>query len=319
MKYRVLGRTGLRVSEIGFGGWAISGKGYGRTLDAESLEAVHAAFANGVNFFDTADVYGNGHGEELLGEALSGVAGEVFIATKVGWDFYHGAVRRNFEPGYIEFACDRSLARLKRDVIDLYQLHNPGLEEIKRGDIFQTLKKLKSRGKIRFYGVSIHEAEEGVEAIRFGDADSVQAVYNMMDQRMASDFFPLAKENNIGLVIREPLACGILAGKYDRTVRFEGPDHRRRWKREKIEADMKKLELIRNVLGEKSASLSVLALAFILNEAAVSTVIPGMKSVSQVLENILATDSGNVSSADIERLQALFRQEPVFREGLFRN
>src|SRR5580704_8655009 len=160
MKYRKLGSTSLEVSEIGFGAWGIGGNqfgnSYGPAADEESLAAVTTAFDLGCTFFDTADVYGHGHSEELLGKALKGTRQKVVIATKVGSDFYHQPPQLRFTEEYITFAVEQSLKRLDTDVIDLYQLHNPPFSAIEHGQLFAPLEKLKSQGKIRFYGISIH-------------------------------------------------------------------------------------------------------------------------------------------------------------------
>ncbi len=151
MKLRILGRTGLRVSEIGFGAWAIGGNAhgnsYGPTDDATSIAAVRRAVELGCTFFDTADVYGWGHSEAILGEALQGHRDEVAIATKVGGDFYHGGVRLNFDPAYIAFALDRSLERLRTDHVDLYQLHNPPAETMAEPRTYEVLETLKAENK----------------------------------------------------------------------------------------------------------------------------------------------------------------------------
>src|SRR5256712_7670966 len=166
MKTRTLGRTGLTVSEIGFGAWAIGGNAhgnsYGPTDDELSLAAIGRALELGCNFFDTADVYGHGHSEDLLGQALRGHRSEVIIATKVGGDFYHGTPRMNFNSDYLEFALGKSCERLGTDYIDLYQLHNPPIQLIKDGRIFKILDRLKASGKIRHYGISIHDPQEGL-------------------------------------------------------------------------------------------------------------------------------------------------------------
>src|SRR3989338_1409237 len=183
MKYRILGRTGLKVSEMGFGAWAIGGTSYGPTRDEDSLEALETAWGHGVNFFDTADTYGHGHSEELIGRFLKGKRDEAVIATKAGWDFYHGGSRQNFDPDYLRFACGESLRRLQTDRIDLYQLHNPKLEALERGTLFQVLDELKKEGKIRFYGVSVHTPSEALAVIRSGKADTLQLIFNLIDQR----------------------------------------------------------------------------------------------------------------------------------------
>ena len=319
MNDRTLGRTDLVVSEIGFGGWAIGGNSYGRTEDAESHRAIDAALEGGVNFFDTADIYGNGHSEELLGKALEGKRDRVVIASKVGWDFYHGGTRQNFAPEYIEFACAKSLERLGSDYLDLYQLHNPNLDTLRKPDLFEPLRKLKREGKIRFYGISIHVPAEGIEAVRLDLVDTLQLIYNLIDQRPASELLALAQGKNIGVIAREPFACGLLTGKYDKNVQFQGPDHRRRWTREKIARDLDKLDRIKALLDLREVSLAVAALEFVLAHEAVSTVIPGAKTAAQVRENLKAGERSYLSCQAIEKIRSIYQSDALFQTGFFRN
>ncbi len=318
MNYRKLGKTNLEVSEVGFGGWAIGGNSYGQTDDAESLRAIQAALDGGVNFFDTADIYGNGHSETLMGQALESRRNRVIIASKVGWDFYQGGVRQNFTPDYIEFACNKTLERLRTDYLDVYQLHNPNLETLGKEELYRPLEKLKKEGKIRFYGISIHVPQEGIAAIRLGCVDTLQLIYNLIDQRPAAELLPLAQEKNIGMIVREPFACGLLTGKYNKNVTFQGPDHRKRWKRDKIELDLDKLERLRKTF-QSQAPLPVLALEFVLVHPAVSAVIPGVKTVAQMCENLLASGTTHLSYQDIEKIKELYQSDPVFQTGFFRN
>ena len=186
MRSRALGRTRLRVSEIGFGAWAIGGNAhgnsYGPTDDATSIAAVRRALDFGCTFFDTADVYGWGHSEEILGEALAAHRDEVFIATKVGGDFYHGGVRLNFDPGYTAFALDRSLKRLRTDHVDLYQLHNPPAEMMGDPTTYEALENLKAENRILHYGVSIHEPFEGTLCIEAGRPETLQVPFSILRQ-----------------------------------------------------------------------------------------------------------------------------------------
>lgn len=315
MKYRRLGRTGLQVGEIGFGCWAIGGCGYGPTNDEESLEALETAWAHSVNFFDTADTYGHGHSEELLGRFFRDKPREQFIvATKAGWDFYHGASKKNFAPDYLHFACQRSLKRLGIDVIDIYQLHNPSLELIRQGDAVDALVQLKEEGKIRFVGVSVHREEEALAAIEDGGVDTIQLVFNLLDQRMSQRVFDEAVKKEIGIIGREPLACGLLTGKYAADHTFHKEDHRRRWTREKLIRDLQKVELVRKILTTNRLSLTQAALEYILNFDAISTVIPGAKTKSQVLENLQATENPCLRPQEVLQLRDLYQREEIFHD-----
>ena len=319
MKYRTLGRTGLRVSEIGFGAWAIGGTSYGPTRDEESLEALATAWEHGVNFFDTADTYGHGHSEELIGRFLKGRRGEAVIATKVGWDFYHGGSKQNFDPDYVRFACEESLRRLETERIDLYQLHNPKLEAIEQGTLFQVLDELKQDGKIRFYGISVHTPAEALAVIRSGKADTLQLIFNLIDQRPVLEVFPEAVEKNIGIIAREPLACGFLTGKYSASSSFPKTDHRNGWAREKKELDLQKLSRLQVSLKTNRVSPVEAALEFVLSFEAVGAVIPGAKTRQQVLQNLKASEESKLRIEEISVLRRIYESDEIFKMGFYRN
>lgn len=315
MKYRKLGRTKLKVSEIGFGCWAIGGSGYGPTDDTQSLEALETGFARGINFFDTADTYGHGHSEELIAKFLKDKnRSQVVIASKVGWDFYQGGSRKNFSENYIPFACEQTLKRLQIETLDLYQLHNPSLEIIRSGEAVSCLEKLKQQGKIRFIGVSVHSEEEALECMKDGRVDALQVLFNLLDQRMSGRVFEEAKKNNIGIVGREPLACGLLTGKYQPGHVFAKDDHRRRWTPEKLQTDLEKINMIKTILTTTRLSLSRAALEYSLEFEEVSSVIPGAKTKEQVVENIQASENPLLRIEESSHLRDLYYREPVFQQ-----
>jgi aryl-alcohol dehydrogenase-like predicted oxidoreductase len=311
MNYRTLGRTELKVSEIGFGAWAIGGNehgnSYGTTVDDVSIRTIQRALEMGCTFFDTADVYGHGHSEEVLGAALEGHRDAVVIATKVGGDFYEGATRMNFTPEYMQFACDRSLERLGTDVIDLYQLHNPTGEMIAEGSVFDVFGDLQAAGKIRFGGVSIFDPAEGVAAITTGKVDAIQVVFNLFSTEPVAELFPLALEQGVGIITREPLANGFLTGKYTPGATFEPGDIRRNWPPQTIAARSTYADKLRAVLerpGERT--LVQAALRFALAHPAVSTAIPGAKTPEQVAENCGASEAPSFDEADLARVKDIF-------------
>ncbi|MBN1688728.1 MAG: aldo/keto reductase [Candidatus Omnitrophica bacterium] len=317
MNYRRLGRTGLKVSEIGFGCWAIGGTSYGPTKDEDSLLALETAWNAGVNFFDTADTYGHGHSEELLARFLKGKPRDkVVLASKVGWDFYHGGSKKNFSPDYIEFACEQSLKRLGVETLDLYQLHNPKLELIQQGEVWGVLEKLKTSGKIRYIGVSIHREEEGLAVMEDGCVDTLQLVFNLIEQDHAERVFPAAKENDIGILAREPLACGLLSGKYSPEHQFLKTDHRNRWTQEKRTLDYEKIERLRAILATDRLSMVQAALEYILQFDAVSTVIPGAKTKEQVLENLKATLDPKLRIQEADHLRGMYQREEIFSKRI---
>ncbi len=317
MKYRELGRTGLEVSEIGLGCWAIGGDAYGPTSDKASLEALEIAWDRGVNFFDTADTYGKGHSEELIGRFLKGKPRDsIVVATKAGWDFYSAPVRKCFDADYLRLACERSLKRLGADVIDLFQLHNPPLDFIERGDALTLFAKLKREGKIRFAGYSVHRTDEALAALKNPEVETLQIIFNILDQRMAGEVFEKARLSKTALIAREPLASGLLTGKYHAGHEFLKGDHRRRWTAEKLEFDFRKIELVRDSLKSVNVPFSQAALEFVLGHEAVSVVIPGAKNKTQVLENLKASELPELSRDIKDSLREIFQREPVFQQGL---
>lgn len=298
MKSRKLGSTDLQVSEIGFGAWAIGGNAhgnsYGPTDDAESLRTVGAALDLGCTFFDTADVYGFGHSEELLGEALrGGKRQQVVIATKGGSNFQETPARLNFTPEYLMSAVEQSLRRLRTDYIDVYQLHNPPFSAIEHGHLFDPLEKMKAQGKIRHYGISIHEAQEGMLALKVGSPAAIQVVYNYLRRDAAEELFPQAISHGVGIIAREALANGFLTGKYTKDSIFPTGDIRHQWP-SKYQAQLihRVEDFAKAVAADHSPwSLAQTALRFVLAQPAVSSVIVGCKTVAQAEENFRACET----------------------------
>jgi aryl-alcohol dehydrogenase-like predicted oxidoreductase len=308
MRYRILGKTALKVSEVGFGGWQIGGNAYGNsygpTDDKQSLAAIDRALELGCNFFDTADVYGHGHSEELLGQGLRGHRAEVIIATKVGGDFYHGSPRMNFNSDYLEFALGKSCERLGSDYIDLYQLHNPPIQLVKDGRVFKTLAKFKASGKIRQYGISIHDPQEGILAMRDEELGSVQVAFNIMRQEAKNQLFREATKNNVGIIAREPLANGFLAGKLKPESSFLEGDIRHNFPRDYISQLMLAADKLR-FLESNNRTLAQAALRFVLDHRDVSTVIPGTKTREQVDEDFTSSESPSLTGEELLRIKFL--------------
>lgn len=321
MNRRVLGRTGLAVSEIGFGAWAIGGNAYGNsygpTDDAESLRAIRRAYELGCNFFDTADVYGHGHSEAQLGVALADVRDRVVIATKVGGNFYnrdvHPLLREriaqavgrpldeieagaalsvthdaNFTPAYLRFAVERSLERLRTGWIDLLQLHNPPLHLIAAMETYEALEQLKGDGLIRFYGVSVHPPEEGLAAVNATMPDTVQIVYNLARREPEDAFFAAARAADVGVIAREPLANGFLAGRYTADSTWPEGDIRARMPRPYISRLTTLGQRVNELAAKSGMTAAQLALKFVLDRPEIGCAIVGMKTVQQVDENLNA-------------------------------
>jgi len=312
MKTRTLGRTGLEVSEIGFGAWAVGGNAhgnsYGPTDDKASIGAVRRAVDLGCTFFDTADVYGWGHSEEILGEALEGRRDKVSIATKVGGDFYHGGVRMNFDAGYLAFALERSLKRLRTDHVDLYQLHNPPAEVMGDPATYDALDSLKAENKILHYGVSIHEPYEGLLCIEAGKPQTLQVPFSILRQEWVDDFFTDARKADVGVIAREPLGNGFLAGKIPPNAQFPHGDIRHQWPPQMVAARSSLASRLGFLKGQ-DRTLAQAALQFVLAYSEVSTTIPGCKTADQVDENLGASNAPPLSRDEIKKLRDLYSED----------
>lgn len=313
MQYRELGQTGIRVSTVGFGAWAIGGAseasgtplGWGRTSDDESLAAIRRARDLGVNLFDTSDSYGFGRSESLLGIVLSRHRPDVVIATKVGVVRTSGnELKKDFSRQHILHAVDGSLKRLRTDYIDLYQLHNPTMEDLRHEEIQETMDRLQELGKIRYWGVSIFNPEEGIEIINRKWGYTLQVLYNILNQAPARELFPLAKEHGYGIIARVPLASGLLTGKYRQDSVFNRDDIRQNFLTPKrlVEATLR-VDEVRSILGGAERSMAEASLRFTLANDAVSTTIPGARNARQVESNAAAAE-GTLPPDVLEKLRA---------------
>lgn len=302
MRYVPLGQTGLTVSEIGFGAWAIGGNAYGNsygpTEDATSIAAIRTALEQGCTFFDTADVYGYGHSETVLGEALRGVRPLPVIATKAGGNFYSGSTRMDFSPDYLRYAIEQSLVRLGLERIDLYQLHNPTAELIVQGEAIGVLSELKAAGKIGHIGVSVFTPAEAMCCLADSRIEAIQLVYNLLRREMEGQVLETAQLKGVAIVAREPLVNGFLAGKRGPADNFEPGDIRYTMPGQYKAQLAGAAEAIREILEARSAAggppraLAQVALQFVLRHPAVSVVIPGIKTPEQAIENLAASELG---------------------------
>ena len=301
----MLGRTGIEVSEIGFGAWGIGGRtagatSYGDTDDAVSLAALKTAQEQGITFFDTSNVYGDGHSEELIGDAFSSCRESVVIATKVGMRDFSSPT--DFDPAFMRTSLEQSLSRLKTDYVDVLQLHNPTLEELHaRPEIISCLQEMRSEGVVRAFGFSLKRPEDGVVAINEFDVDVLQVNVNMLDLRAQEcGLLDLVVEKNRAIIARTPLNFGFLTGAVDETTSFSETDHRSAWPRSQIERWSGVARQLRErVSAYQTQSPSCVALRYCLAFEGVASVIPGMLTPEEVVSNAAASDAHALSEQDL--------------------
>ena len=316
MNTRTFGRTGWQVSEIGFGAWGIGGGQWGGANDAESLAALHTALDAGINFFDTADVYGDGLSERLIARLRAERSEPFFVATKAG---------RRLSPhtadGYnaknLGAFVDRSLANLKSEQLDLLQLHCPPTDVYYRPEVFGALDDLVAAGKIRFYGVSVEKVEEALKAIEYPGVQSIQIIFNPFRLRPAELFFEQALRRQVAVIARVPLASGLLSGKFTPQSVFPADDHRHfnragagfdrgeTFSGVDYETGLASVERLRPLVPA-GATLAQFALRWILSFEAVSCVIPGARRPDQVLDNAHASGLAPLPPATLAAVQEVY-------------
>lgn len=317
MRYRALGRTGLVVSEVGFGAWGIGGRtadltSYGDTDDRTSLAALTRAFDRGITFIDTSAAYGDGHSEELIGQAARGRRVSLVIATKAGYDSWQRPP--DFSPAAIIASAERSLRRLGSDYIDLLQLHNPPLECLADEAAGGALKRLLDEGKIRSWGVSCKGPDEALAAIRQHAPPVVQANFNMMDLRaLDSSLLDAAARTSTGFIARTPLCFGFLSGGVGRDTRFPPGDHRSRWPRAQVDNWIDGAADLLAAVGASPGPAAVqAAIRFCLSFPAVSSTIPGILTPHEADEDSAASDLGPLSTGALAAVQAINRSRQFF-------
>jgi aryl-alcohol dehydrogenase-like predicted oxidoreductase len=315
MNYRELGRTGFKVSEISFGAWAI-GADWGNVDNAESLAALNRAVDLGVNFFDTADVYGDGRSEQLLAELKKERKEEIIIATKAGRRL-NPHTASGYTGANIAAFIERSLQNLRVDALDLVQLHCPPTEVYYFPELFGALDRLQTAGKIRNYGVSVEKVEEAIKAIEYENVKTVQIIFNIFRQRPADLFFDLAKRKRVGILARVPLSSGMLTGKMTRDTQFAAQDHRsynrhgeafdvgETFSGVPFETGLDAVEELRALVPE-GMSMTQFALRWILMFDAVTCAIPGAKRPAQAEENIAAAEFPPLSQETMRAVREVY-------------
>jgi aryl-alcohol dehydrogenase-like predicted oxidoreductase len=303
MRSRPLGQTGLSVSELSLGTWAFGGDEWGPSDDAQAIASIRAAIDAGVTLVDTADVYGYGHSEEVLSAALAGRDSAVRVCSKAGNDIYTtprqaGGGSKSFSAAYLERAVEGSLVRLARDTIDLYLLHNPSQAVLEADEAMGALRVARDAGKVRLIGASVYTAAEGRAAIDVGGADVVMVTYNLINHDEAQELAGYAGDRGVGVLARSPLATGLLTGKYSAASVFPDDDHRAHRGDAWLRSGIAKVDAFRPLAAAHDCSLTELALAYVLSDWRVASVVVGVRSPEQLAANISAAALAPLDEGD---------------------
>jgi len=318
MNYRTLGKTNFKISEISLGTWQVGGKwgsGYNQT-NAEKI--LHAAIDGGINFIDTADVYEAGESEKSVGKVVRSRSEEIYVATKCGRQI-HPHVFENFSTAKLRQFVDDSLQRTGLEKLDLIQLHCPPYEVYYQPEYFELFEELKREGKIEHMGVSVHTVEEALKAIEFENVSTVQIIFNLFRQRPSELFFKEAVRRNVGIIVRVPLASGLLTGKFNKQTKFKEGDHRQ-FKHDKnafergetfggipFEAGIEAVEVLKEIFPGQQ-NLALIALQWILQFPEVSCVIPGASSQEQIRSNLSVNEMPSISTEKFEAMNLVYEK-----------
>lgn len=325
MRYRTFGATDLVASEVGFGVWTVGTTMWGITDEAVGIRLLRRALDLGVTFYDTADVYGDGLGETILAKAFEGNRDRVVYSTKFGYDFYsHPGVQpgqrerpQDWTPAYLRQACEASLRRLATDWIDLYQLHNPRIDTLRRDDLFAELDRLKAEGKVRHYGatlgpaIDLRQADEGRCCVTERRM-TTQIIYNLLEQQIGAPLIPLATTHGVGLMVRVPHSSGLLEGRYTRETTFGKDDHRffrvssDERKTAWLDAGLKKVERLRFLIDGTGRTIAQTAIRWILAEPCFASVLPNIYTEEQLQEFVAASDVPDLSRDELRQVSDLY-------------
>ncbi|MGT2828805.1 aldo/keto reductase [Streptococcus hillyeri] len=318
MKYRPLGTTDMSISSVSFGTWALGGD-WGDVTEENAKSALNHAIDRGVNFFDTADVYGGGRSEKIIGQVLKERSERVYVATKFGRrdDFTNP---ENYTYEKVRQYAEESLRNLQMDAIDLYQIHCPTTEILTQSDVFTVLEDLKKEGLIRYYGVSVETDDQGKFVLENTNASSLQVIVNLLRQKPVKEMIALAKDKHVGVLARVPLASGLLTGKYSKNSTFPENDHRH-YNRDGAAFNVgetfgglpfdKAIELVDQVqwIGKEHGGLATASLKWLLQQEGITAVIPGFKSIKQVDNNLESLEALPFSPQELERLSDFYWKE----------
>ncbi len=318
MKYRTLGKSGIKVSEIGFGAWTIGLDWWGKIEDDQAIKMLKRAYDLGINFYETADMYGKGRSEKLLGMAFKDMRNEVVYSTKWGYDMYntqqigHSELPQKHDPEFLQFALKQSLDRLQTDFVDVYSLHNPKMSAIKNDALFAELDSLVGKGVIKSHGAALGPAigwkEEGLMAIDNRNITCLQTVYNILEQDPGRDFIRAAAQRNVGIMVRVPDASGLLTGKVTANTTLDKNDHRSFRKREFILEAMQKIDNMKPIASGKGWNIAELAIKFILSQPEISVVLPTMVNIEELEMFAAISDGKYLSSTESKQLEAMYEK-----------
>ncbi|MDA1280534.1 MAG: aldo/keto reductase [Chloroflexi bacterium] len=319
MKYRQIQSTDLTVSEVGFGVWSVAMNWWGEVSEADGINLLQKAADKGITFFDTADTYGAGYGEEIIPKALGDRRNDIVIGTKFGYDIEapregHRERPQNWDPDFVKRACENSLSRLQTDHIDLYQYHNARLDVIQREDTVGALEELKAEGKIRHYAVAVGPdigwREEGLYTIRERKIPA-QLIYSILEQDPADVMIEAAQEVGVGVYARVPHASGMLDGTYTKEtvidgMPFDSSDHRAYRRMHWLRQSVEKLKQIDFLISDKPATVGQIAIKFVLNPPIMASCLPTMTSVEQIDEYVAAVDIDDIPQDELDRLGPIY-------------
>ncbi|HEV2075485.1 MAG TPA: aldo/keto reductase [Thermoleophilaceae bacterium] len=319
MRQRRFADTGVVASEIAFGTWALGSDWWGDTDDPDRL--IGRALELGVTFFDTGDAYGQGRNEEIVGRALARADRDsIQVSTKFGYVLdserrahSEGERPQDFSPEHARAALEASLRRLGVDHVDLYQLHNPRMDAVRRDDLFAELETLRGEGKLRAYGVALGPAigwrEEGLEALRRQGVPALQTVYNLLEQEPGSDFLAAAEDTGAGIMARVPTSSGLLEDRYTPETTFSGNDHRRHRKREWLLEGLQKVERLRFLALPGERTMTQAALKFILAQPAITCVVPTVTTVAELEEFAGTAGAPDLTEEELARVDELYARD----------
>jgi aryl-alcohol dehydrogenase-like predicted oxidoreductase len=323
MKYRSLGKSGIKVSEIGFGAWTIALDWWGKKIeDDEAKRMLRHAYDIGINFFETGDMYGKGKSEKLIGEVFKDMRNEIVISTKYGYEFEgakqigHSELPQRFDPLFTEHALRNSLERLQTDHIDVYGLHNPKMHHIMDDTIFHTLDNKINDGTIGTYQVALGPAigwtQEGLEAMKRPNVSAVQTVYNILEQTPGNELIEKAGTRDVGILVRVPDASGILTGKVTADTKIDEKDHRSVRRGEWVKSALDKVEQLRPIAERNGLGITELAIKFILSKKPVSSVLPTVISIEEIDQFAAMSDGRYLSNADMMEIASLYNGWPSY-------